>query len=92
MSCLADGGVRMGLSRAVATELAAKTVRGAATMVLKTGRHPGALKDEVTSPGGTTIAAVHALEAGAMRATVINAVVAATEKSKELGRKRPRET
>ena len=78
----------MGLSRAVATELAAKTVRGAATMVLETGKHPGALKDEVTSPGGTTIAAVHALEQGGMRASVMNAVMAATLKSRELGQAR----
>ena len=80
----------MGLHRAVATELAAKTVRGAATMVLESGKHPAALKDEVTSPGGTTIAAVHALEQGGLRAAVINAVVAATEKSRLLG-KRSRE-
>ena len=86
IEAMSDGGVRCGLSRSVATELAAKCVRGAATMVLETGRHPGALKDEVTSPGGTTIAAVHALECGGMRAAVINAVVAATEKSRDLGR------
>lgn len=86
IEAMSDGGVRCGLHRQVATTLAAKTVLGAAKMVLETGRHPGALKDEVTSPGGTTIAAVHALECGGMRATVINAVVAATEKSRELGR------
>ena len=86
IEAMSDGGVRMGLSRQVATTLAAKCVRGAATMVLETGRHPGALKDDVTSPGGTTIAAIHALECGGMRAAVINAVVAATEKSRELGR------
>jgi pyrroline-5-carboxylate reductase len=83
---LSDGGVAAGLSRDVATKLAAQTVLGAAKMVLETGQHPGALKDMVTSPGGTTIEGLHELEKGKLRGTLISAVRAATEKSKKLGR------
>lgn len=82
---LSDGGVAAGLPRDVATKLAAQTVLGSAKMVLETGLHPGALKDMVTSPGGTTIEGLHELEKGKLRATVISAVRAATEKSKKLG-------
>ncbi|HEX4265262.1 MAG TPA: pyrroline-5-carboxylate reductase [Verrucomicrobiae bacterium] len=82
---LSDGGVAAGLPRDVATKLAAQTVLGAAKMVLETGQHPGALKDMVTSPGGTTIEGLHELEKGKMRGTVMSAVRAATDKSKKLG-------
>jgi pyrroline-5-carboxylate reductase len=85
IEALSDGGVASGLPRDIATKLAAQTVLGAAKMVLETGQHPGALKDQVTSPGGTTIEGLHALEKGKLRATVISAVRAATEKSKKLG-------
>ena len=84
---LSDGGVAMGLPRDIATRLAAQTVLGAAKMVLDTGLHPGVLKDQVTSPGGTTIEGIHALETGSLRATFMRAVKAATEKSKLLGAK-----
>jgi len=85
VEALSDGGVAAGLPRDIATKLAAQTVLGAARMVLETGQHPGALKDQVTSPGGTTIEGLHELEKGQLRATVMNAVRAATEKSKKLG-------
>jgi pyrroline-5-carboxylate reductase len=85
IEALSDGGVAAGLPRDVATELAAQTVLGAAKMVLETGQHPGALKDQVTSPGGTTIEGLHELEKGQLRATVMSAVRAATDKSKKLG-------
>jgi pyrroline-5-carboxylate reductase len=82
---LSDGGVAAGLPRDTATRLAAQTVLGAARMVLETGLHPGVLKDMVTSPGGTTIEGVHELEKGKLRAALISAVRAATEKSRKLG-------
>lgn len=81
---LSDGGVRAGLPRDIATALAAQTVLGAAKMVLETGLHPGVLKDQVTSPGGTTIAGLHALEKGAARAAFIDAVDSASRRSAEL--------
>jgi pyrroline-5-carboxylate reductase len=85
IEALSDGGVAAGLPREIATNLAAQTVLGAAKMVLETGQHPGALKDQVTSPGGTTIEGLHELEKGQLRGTVMSAVRAATEKSKKLG-------
>nr|VDC78789.1 unnamed protein product [Brassica rapa] len=84
IEALADGGVAAGLPRELALGLASQTVLGAATMVSKTGKHPGVLKDDVTSPGGTTIAGVHELEKGSFRATLMNAVVAAANRSREL--------
>jgi pyrroline-5-carboxylate reductase len=86
IEALSDGGVRVGLPRDVATALAAQTVLGAAKMVLETGLHPGVLKDQVTSPGGTTIAGLHALERGSVRASLMDAVSAATLRSAELGK------
>ena len=85
IEALADGGVKMGLPREAALELAAQTVFGAAKMALETGEHPGRLKDKVTSPGGTTIAGLHALERGRLRASLMDAVEAATRRSRELG-------
>ena len=83
---LSDGGVLMGLDRPTSTMLAAQTVLGAAKMVLETGRHPGQLKDMVTSPAGTTIAGMEALEEGGLRGLMMAAVRRATERSEELGR------
>jgi pyrroline-5-carboxylate reductase len=83
---LSDGGVLMGLARPTATMLAAQTVLGAAQMVLETGKHPGELKDMVTSPAGTTIAGMQALESGGLRGLMIEAVRRATERSAALGR------
>ena len=87
MEAMADGGVRMGLPRETALALAAQTVLGAATMLLQTGQHPAQLKDAVASPGGTTIAGLHALEQGGFRAAIMDAVQAATERATELGAK-----
>jgi pyrroline-5-carboxylate reductase len=84
IEALSDGGVRMGLPREVASRLAAQTVLGAAQMALAAGQHPGALKDAVASPGGTTIAGLHVLEQRAFRGALIDAVQAATERSREL--------
>lgn len=84
IEALSDGGVRAGLPRDLATRFAAQTVLGAARMVLETRQHPGALKDAVTSPGGTTIAGIQALENAGVRGGLMNAVVAATERSRQL--------
>jgi pyrroline-5-carboxylate reductase len=84
IEALCDGGVKMGLPRDVALTLATQTVLGAAKLVKETGQHPATLKDQVTTPGGTTIAAVHELEERGLRAMLISAVVTATERSKLL--------
>ncbi|GHV84602.1 pyrroline-5-carboxylate reductase [Spirochaetia bacterium] len=85
IEALADGGVLAGLSREKALRYAAQTVLGTAALVLETGKHPGELKDMVTSPGGTTIQGVSALERGAFRGTIISAVEASWKRAQELG-------
>ena len=85
IEALSDAGVKMGLSRYNAQALAAQTVLGSAKLLIETNEHPGRLKDMVTSPGGTAIAGLHTLEAGGLRTTLINAVEAATNRSRELG-------
>jgi pyrroline-5-carboxylate reductase len=86
IDALSDAGVKAGLPRPLALELAAQTVYGSAKMVLETKEHPAKLRDMVTSPGGTTIEGLHALEKGKLRATLMNAVEAATARSRELGK------
>ncbi|KZC09896.1 PREDICTED: pyrroline-5-carboxylate reductase 2 [Dufourea novaeangliae] len=87
IEALADGAVKMGVPRPMATKFAAQVLVGAGKMVLETGRHPGQLKDEVCSPGGTTITGIHAMECGQVRASMMNAVEAAVKKSNELSSK-----
>ncbi|KAH9679818.1 Pyrroline-5-carboxylate reductase [Citrus sinensis] len=84
IEALADGGVAAGLPRELALGLASQTVLGAASMVTKSGKHPGQLKDDVASPGGTTIAGIHELEKSGFRGILMNAVVAAAKRSREL--------
>jgi pyrroline-5-carboxylate reductase len=85
IEALSDAGVKVGLPRYTAQKLAAQTVLGSAQLLIETGIHPGQLKDQVTSPGGTAIAGLHTLEAGGLRTTLINAVEAATRRARELG-------
>jgi len=84
IEALSDGGVMAGLSRQVALELATQTVMGTAKMVQETGVHPAILREQVTSPAGTTIAALAVMERSGFRSAVIDGVTAAVERSREL--------
>jgi pyrroline-5-carboxylate reductase len=86
VEALADGAVSCGLSREAALRFASKTVKGASEMILKTGKHPGELKDAVCSPGGSTIEGVRTLEEGGFRGIAMDAVLASYEKTLELGK------
>lgn len=85
IDAMADAGVKMGLSRKDSLLLSTQTVMGSAKLLLESNEHPGQLKDRVTSPGGTSIAGIHTLEQGGLRTTIMDAVEAATNRSKELG-------
>ena len=85
IEALTDGGVAVGLPRAIAAQLALQTVRGSAELLYQTKMHPAELKDRVTSPGGTTIAGITQLESSAVRSAFIEAIRAAYKRSKELG-------
>ncbi|KAH8418043.1 hypothetical protein KR222_010937 [Zaprionus bogoriensis] len=87
IEALADGGVKQGVPRQMAIQFAAQTLLGAAKTVLLTGKHPAVLRDEVCSPGGSTIVGVHELEKGNLRSTLINAVEKSSQRSAELGKK-----
>ncbi|PIA62448.1 hypothetical protein AQUCO_00200455v1 [Aquilegia coerulea] len=87
IEAMADGGVAAGLPRDLALGLASQTVLGAASMVIKSGKHPGQLKDDVASPGGTTIAGIHELERGGFRGILMNTVVAAANRSREFSKR-----
>lgn len=86
VEAMIDGGVKMGIPRATAAKLAAQTVAGAAKLIIETGKHPAILKDEVTTPAGTAINAIHTLEAKGLRSMLIDAVATATQRSQELSR------
>ena len=87
IEALSDGAVKQGVPRQIATTFAAQTVLGSAKMVLSTKKHPGQLKDEVCSAGGTTIHGIHALEKCGVRAALMNAVEAAAQRADEIGKK-----
>lgn len=91
IEALSDGGVKMGMPRQLALQLATQTVLGAATLVQETGEHPAVLRDQVTTPGGTTICAIHDLERHGLRPMLISAVVTATQQSEKLAEAARRE-